>query len=248
MKIHGHPWSTNTRKTLMTLAEKGHAAELVLVMLPKGEQKLPAHLKIHPFGKVPVLDDDGFVLHESGAINRYLDRKLAGRSLMPPDDSEAARVDPWISVADSYFVPHAMPVIIEAVFRRDLGGEQNLGAMRAGREGMPTALDAADSELASNPYLAGPAFSLADIHRMPFVEYLVQAGHARSLAASRRQRRAVPSRHPGPRSLARTPAMSSGIARSQRISRSVAGCTNPSSAAWSINRGASRIVPVYLRV
>jgi glutathione S-transferase len=176
MKIHGHPWSTNTRKTLMTLAEKGHEAELVLVMLPKGEQKLPAHLKVHPFGKVPVLDEEGFVLYESGAINRYLDRKLAGPSLMPRDDSEAARVDQWISVADSYFVPHAMPVIIEAVFRRYLGGEQNVGAMRAGREGMLTALDAADRTLASNPYFAGAAFSLADIHWMPFVDYLVEAG------------------------------------------------------------------------
>ena len=39
MKVYGHPWSIYTRKTLMALAEKGHEVELVLVMLPKGEQK-----------------------------------------------------------------------------------------------------------------------------------------------------------------------------------------------------------------
>lgn len=72
MQIYGHPWSVNTRKSLVTLAEKGHHATLSLVMIPKGEQKLPAHLRVHPFGKVPALDDSGFVLYETRAINAYL--------------------------------------------------------------------------------------------------------------------------------------------------------------------------------
>ena len=176
MKIYGHPWSTNTRKTLMTLAEKGHEAELVVVMLPKGEQRLPAHLKLHPFGKVPVLDDQGFVLYEARAINRYLDGKLTGPSLVPSGDRERARLDQWTNVADAYFIPHAMPLIIEAVFRRYLGGEQNVAVMQAGREGMLAALDTIDRALASTPYLAGASFSLVDIHWMPYVEYLVQVG------------------------------------------------------------------------
>ena len=77
MKIYGHPWSVHTRRVLMTVAEKGHDAELVLVNLPKGEHKQPEHMARHPFGKVPVLED-GFFLAESGAINRYLDKKLDG--------------------------------------------------------------------------------------------------------------------------------------------------------------------------
>src|SRR5262245_17602771 len=107
MKVHGHPWSINTRKTLMTLAEKGHQAELAVVVIPKGEQKLAAHVALHPFAKVPVLDDEGFILYETRAINAYLDRKLAGPPLLPKSDREIARVDQWINVADSYFVPHA---------------------------------------------------------------------------------------------------------------------------------------------
>jgi glutathione S-transferase len=181
MKIYGHPWSINTRKTLMTLAEKGHEAELVLVMVPKGEQKLPAHLALNPFGKVPVLDDDGFVLYETRAINRYLDAKLAGPSLVPPGDRERARVDQWTSVGDSYFIPHAHPLIVETLFRRYLGGEQNVRAIETGREGMQPALDAADRWLASNPYFAGATFSLADIHWMPYFEYLVQTGEGASV-------------------------------------------------------------------
>jgi glutathione S-transferase len=181
MKLYGHPWSINTRKTLMTLAEKGHQAELVLIMIPKGEQKSIEHLARHPFGKVPVLDDDGFVLYETRAINRYLDQKLGGTALIPRDDRDAARVEQWMNIADSYFIPHAHPLIVEALFRRYLGGEQNVAAMSAGRDGMQRALDAANDRLASSPHLAGSGFSLADIHWMPYLEYLIQVGEGSSV-------------------------------------------------------------------
>jgi glutathione S-transferase len=178
MKVYGHPWSINTRKTLMTLAEKGHEAELVLVMIPKGEQKLPEHLARHPFGKIPVLDHDGFVLCETRAINRYLDCTLAGPALTPEDARGAARVDQWINVADSYFVPHAHPLIVESLFRRYLGGEQDKKTIEAGRQAIGPALDVLDRCLADNAYLAGSAFSLADIHYMPYLEYMAQVGEA----------------------------------------------------------------------
>ena len=181
MKLYGHPWSINTRKTLMTLAEKEHEAELVLVMIPKGEQKSQEHLARHPFGKVPVLDDDGFVLYETRAINRYIDKKLGGTALEPHDARGGALLDQWINIADSYFIPHAHPLIVETLFRRYLGGPQNLAAIDSGRAGMQHALDTADRWLASSPYLAGRAFSLADIHWMPYLEYLVQVGEGSSV-------------------------------------------------------------------
>jgi len=178
MKIYGHPWSINTRKVLLTLAEKGHEAELVLVMLPKGEHKAQAHLARHPFGKVPVLEDAGFVLYETGPINRYLDRSRSGPSLAGAEPRVTARVDQWIGIADAYFVPHAQPLVVELLFRQYLGGERNQQAIEAGRAGIGVALDAAESNLATQPYFAGPAFSLADIHWLPYFEYLTKIGEA----------------------------------------------------------------------
>jgi glutathione S-transferase len=176
MKIYGHPWSINTRKALLVLAEKRAEAELVLVMIPKGEQRRPEHLARHPFGKVPVLEDDGFVLFETRAINRYLDEKLGGVPLVPRDRRAVALVDQWINVADVYFAPHAGPVIVETLFRPYLGGEKNEAAVRSGREGMQAALDALDRRLARAEHLAGDEFSLADIQFMPYFEYLARIG------------------------------------------------------------------------
>jgi glutathione S-transferase len=178
LKIYGHPWSIHTRKALLTLAEKGREAELVTVLLPKGEHKEAAHLARHPFAKVPVLDDDGFVLYESTAIMRYLDRKLGGPSLLPADPREAARVEQWIHVADAYFAPHAGAFLVETLFRRYLGGEPNTALIASSREAMAHPLDVADARLAETPYFAGGSFTLADIHWMPYLEYLVKTGHA----------------------------------------------------------------------
>jgi len=185
MKIYGHPWSINTRKALMAAAEKGHALELALVMIPKGEHKRPEHVALHPFGKVPVLQHEAFLLYETQAINRYLDRTLSGPALVPSDPRGAARVDQWIGVADSYFSPNAQPFIVETMFRRYLGGEQNARAIEAGRAGMQPVLDTAERRLAASPYLAGDELSLADIHFMPYVEYLMRIG-ASELVTSRK--------------------------------------------------------------
>lgn len=178
IEIHGHPWSVNTRKVLMALAEKPHQPELHLVMVPKGEHKGAAHLARHPFGKVPVLEDAGAVIYETRAILAYIERTLPGAALVPPDALGAARVEQWMNVADSYFIPFAHPLLVELVFRRYLGGEQNVEAVRAGREGMTAALEIADRQLSEAPYFAGAGFSLADIYWMPYFEYLTQTREA----------------------------------------------------------------------
>ncbi len=174
MKIYGHPWSINSRKTLLVFAEKGVNPDFSLVMVPKGEHKLPEHIALHPFGKVPVLDDGGFVLYETRAINQYLDRSLPGTSLTPRSVREGARMEQWLNVADSYFVPHVHPFLVESLFRRYLGGEQNQEVIRSGHEKMQFALDVLESALTSSDYLAGSTFSLADIFCMPYLEYLHQ--------------------------------------------------------------------------
>lgn len=198
MKLYGHPWSINTRKALMTFAEKGHEPELALVVLPKGEHKLPAHLALHPFGKVPVLYDDGFVLYETQAINRYLDGRLSGPSLTPTDPREAARMDQFIHVADAYLSPLGQGLIVERLFRKYLGGEQDAAAIRAGREAIQTPLDVVDRALASRPYLAGTTFSLADIHWMPYLEYLFRIGEGDHVTRRRKPERLVEARQRTP--------------------------------------------------
>ncbi|QSQ18003.1 glutathione S-transferase family protein [Myxococcus landrumensis] len=172
MKVYGHPMSTCTRKVLTTLAEKGHEAEFVLVDLMKGEQKLPAHLARQPFGVVPAFEaDDGTLLYESRAIIRYLDRVLSGGSLTPSQSKSYGLMEQFIGVEQSYFSPAAMKIVMVELFHRGEGSEA-AARVADGRQGVEKAFSVIEPVLGRQQFLAGDAFSLADVTWMPYLGYL----------------------------------------------------------------------------
>ena len=83
--------STNCDRVKIVLAEKGLNWEGIWVRLGKMEQKNPEHLKRNPYGKIPVIDDDGKLLFESCIINEYLDEKYPNPPLQPKDPYLRAR-------------------------------------------------------------------------------------------------------------------------------------------------------------
>ncbi|WP_437955518.1 glutathione S-transferase N-terminal domain-containing protein [Sorangium sp. So ce119] len=186
MKVYGMPESTCTQKVLTVLAEKEHEAEIVEVNVLMGEDKtLPEHLARHPFGEIPVLEDDGFLLYESRAIIRYLDKRLPGASLTPRDIREWARMEQWISCEQSYFSGPAYDVIRSgpvynlvwsspgAVYFPPPPDEPML---KKAKKDVALAFDVMDRTLSTQPYLAGGTFSLADITHMPYINYLIASG------------------------------------------------------------------------
>ncbi|WP_437668961.1 glutathione S-transferase family protein [Sorangium sp. So ce131] len=184
MKLYGHPMSTCTRKVLTVLAEKGHAAELVVVDLMKGEQKQPEHLARHPFGVIPVLEDGDFSLYESRAIMRYLDQKLPGAPLTPTELRSKALMDQWLSIEQSYFSTPVIKILFQRIFLPMRGQQGDESIVESATTEVAKVLDVADKALASREYLAGSSYSLADIAFMPYLGSLV-ASKAEALIASR---------------------------------------------------------------
>ena len=176
MKVFGHPMSTCTRKVLTTLAEKGHEAQFVMVDIMKGDHKAPEHLARQPFGVVPALDDDGFVLYESRAIITYLNEKLSGPSLVPADLKERALMNQWLSVEYSYVAATSMKIVMQMMFGKMMGKEPEMDVVNSARENLGRYYDVADKWLASNEFFGGKMFSLADISWMPYAQYVHQAG------------------------------------------------------------------------
>ena len=166
LKVYGHPMSTCTRKVLTTLHENGTPHEFHLVDLATGAHKQPAHMAFQPFGQVPAIDDDGFVLYESRAIARYLDQKAGGK-LVPADAKGRAKMEQWISVETSNFAPHAMKYIFHHVMHRP----QTDTVLEHAEKSLRTALPILEKQLAETPYLAGDDFTLADVVFMPYVGY-----------------------------------------------------------------------------
>jgi glutathione S-transferase len=179
MKLYGHPLSSCSRKALMVAAEKSAQLALIPVDLFTGEHKAAAHLARHPFGVVPVLDDDGFVLYESRAIIRYLDQRLAGPQLVPQGLRERARMDQWLSVDQSYVAPHTRTLAVQRILRRHEGLPVDAAAVADAERALATAFATIDRALSSDRYLAGDSFSLADVSLMPYVAGLamLEAAH-----------------------------------------------------------------------
>jgi glutathione S-transferase len=77
--------SANSDRVKIVLHEKGLAYQRVTLDLAKKEQKRAEFLKLNPYGKVPVINDNGKVLFESCIINEYLDEQYPHPPLMPKD-------------------------------------------------------------------------------------------------------------------------------------------------------------------
>lgn len=85
LKIYGAPISVHTRKVLMTARLKGLACELVPVV-PVIPGSVPANwATLSPTGRIPVLQDEDFVLADSAAICAYLERLQPQPTLYPGD-------------------------------------------------------------------------------------------------------------------------------------------------------------------
>jgi glutathione S-transferase len=67
LHLYYHPRSTFSRRVRVALLEKQIEHEATVVDLATGEHRKPAFLALNPYGRVPVIDDKGFVLYESAA-------------------------------------------------------------------------------------------------------------------------------------------------------------------------------------
>lgn len=121
MKLYYHPFSGNSRRVLLTAAHLRLPLERVLVDLPQREQKAEPHLARNPNGRVPVLDDDGFLLWESRAIMLYLCDKTPGQTLMPTEARAKADVNRWLFWCANHMQPAAGVLMAEHVVKQIVG-------------------------------------------------------------------------------------------------------------------------------
>lgn len=168
IKLYTFPPSTNSRKVRIVLLEKGMEFERVNVDLTKREQKNPEYLKIHPFGQVPALDDEGFVLYDSTVINEYLEDEYPYPSLMPSDSEGRARARLLEDFRDSHFNPYCVHIIYEM---RKPEGERDAQRIDNAKAQIAACFDRIENELQGKEYLVG-TFSLADIAFMANFDFL----------------------------------------------------------------------------
>jgi glutathione S-transferase len=164
MRLYYFPASLNARRAVMTAIHLGVDVDLVVVDLAKGEQRRADFLEKNPNGKVPVLEDDGFVLSESHAIMQYLADRTPDQSLYPGELRARADVNRWLFWSAHHFTPAVSILNWENCVRRILGlGEPDPVAVKRGEALVTEGARVLDAHLAGKPWIAQDRLTLADL-------------------------------------------------------------------------------------
>ena len=128
-------------------------------LLAQGDQDQPQYRALQPFGQVPIFEEDGLVLFESGAIVLHIGE---GReALLPKDSGARARATQWLIAALNSVEPCVMNVAAIDLFH---GGEEWAKLRRPGAVAfVERRLAALSRSLGDKPFLDGGRFTAGDL-------------------------------------------------------------------------------------
>ncbi|XP_016958516.3 glutathione S-transferase 1-like [Drosophila biarmipes] len=159
LTLYGIDGSPPVRSVLLTLRALGVEFEYKVVNLLEKEHLKPEFLKINPLHTVPVLDDDGFVLIDSHAINSYLVGKYGkDDSLYPKDLKKRAIVDQRLHYDSSVVTSTGKSILFPLLWENKTEIPQaRIDALEAVYKNLNLFLESGD-------YLAGDNLTIADFH------------------------------------------------------------------------------------
>lgn len=173
-RLYGSDYSVYVRIVRMVLHEKNLSYTLVPVDVFSADGRTPEYLKRQPFGKIPLFEDNGFELYETGAICRYVDEAYDGPLLQPSDAKARARMNQLISIADGYLYPHLVwGLYVELVAKAGRGEAADPERVAKARALAPTCLSVLDGFVGKGAWLAGERFLLADAYVAPMLAYFM---------------------------------------------------------------------------
>jgi glutathione S-transferase len=163
MRLYFHPLSGNSRRVLLVAAHLDVPLERIVVDLPRGEQRSAPHLSRNPNGRVPVLDDDGFVLWESRAIMQYLCEKTPGQTLLPTDPRGRAEVSRWLFWCAAHMAPANTILVFENFVKPLTGrGPADPAEVARGEALVAQFAPVLDAHLSGRTWVAEDRVTLAD--------------------------------------------------------------------------------------
>jgi len=172
--VRGVPGSPYVRCVVMGLEEKH--ANWRLVPLQLGEQKAPEYLRKHPFARIPVIEHGDFVLYESQAILRYLDRILPEPPLTPRDEHDEARMNQICGIVDWYvFKDISAGICFPRLVAPHFGLPVDEARIAASLAGAEVCVRELARLLGDREFMAGDSLTLADLMLAPHLAFFGDA-------------------------------------------------------------------------
>lgn len=161
LKVYGRDNSVNVQKAMWVIAELGLECDRVDIGGQFGQNDQDWYLAMNPMGRVPVLDDDGFILWESHSIVRYLAGKYGDGSLYPADPQARADAEKWMDWQIGFVQPAITPVFWGLI--RTPESERDMAAIAAGAKQTAELMAVLDSHLEGREFIAGDHLTIGDV-------------------------------------------------------------------------------------
>jgi len=172
MKLHYIPTSPNGIKVRAALEHLGLKAELISINPIYLEHKTPEFLRLNPNGRLPVLEDDGFVLWESNAILQYLGSKCPDSGFWPAAPQAQADISRWMCWGLAHWGPAISTVLYENLAKRSLGrGEPDSAAVTKALDDFRRCAQVLDPHLEGRQFVGGDVLTAADFALAPLLIY-----------------------------------------------------------------------------
>lgn len=165
MKLYFGAVSGNSYKVRILLALLKAPHEVQIIDMPNREHKAAWFLKLNPRGEVPVLEDGGVLLWDSAAILAYIARKYGGEQWLPSEPGAMAQVLQWVALAGN-----EIQFGLQYARRGLLMGRWTAGTLEQGQAMGRVALDALETRLRGNDWLALGHPTIADVACFPYIE------------------------------------------------------------------------------
>lgn len=168
--VYGAEYSTYVRSVRLCCEEKG-----VVYQFQERLSRADRLALNNPFKKIPIIRHGDFVLYESAAICRYIDRRFDGLPLSPASIKELALMDQWISAANCYFDPAFIRrFVLEYAFPSGKDGQVDEAKLEAALPEVEHQLDIIENALNISSYFSGKEPGIADYLIIPMLDYLAR--------------------------------------------------------------------------
>ncbi|MED6189498.1 hypothetical protein PIB30_096505 [Stylosanthes scabra] len=177
MKVHGNPFSMATMRVTAVLYEKDLLFQFINIDMMNSQHKKEPFISLNPFGQVPAFEDGDLKLFESRAITRYIADAYAEKGtqlIIKNDPKKMAIIGLWLEVEAQQYEQPAAKLARELHFKPLFFGiPTDPKVVEENEAKLSVVLGIYEKRLSESKYLAGDVFTLADLHHLPTLHFLM---------------------------------------------------------------------------
>ena len=160
IKVWGRLTASNVQKVMWCIDELGVAHEHIHIPFGRAKED-PAYLAINPNGRVPTIEEDGFILWESNSCIRYIAARFGAGTLWPTDPRVRADAERWMDWQLTTLSEPTDTIFIGLVVKQR--EQRDMAAIAAATKRLNALWAVVDKVLATRKFVAGDDLTIGDI-------------------------------------------------------------------------------------